>query len=189
MNFSFYQFDKETQKELQEKGNLLLFLGISSCIIGALAIYFALFSSIITIFYFGVLLLIFSILEGIKIINFRTIKSFIIHLFLTVFYGVTGMIILAHPLLSELTLTLVLAYFFIASGLLKIFFALVHTLDHTGLQIVQGTLSTILGILIWHQWPISGLWVMGTYIGIDIFISGLIIITLWYCTRKDTAIN
>jgi len=33
--------------------------------------------------------------------------------------------------------------------------------------------SLILGVGIWRQWPLSGLWVIGLFIGIEMLFSGL----------------
>ena len=30
----------------------------------------------------------------------------------------------------------------------------------------------ILGVIIWRQWPVSGLWVIGLFIGIDLIFHG-----------------
>jgi uncharacterized membrane protein HdeD (DUF308 family) len=32
--------------------------------------------------------------------------------------------------------------------------------------------TLLLGILIWAQWPVSGLWVIGLFVGIDLIFSG-----------------
>jgi hypothetical protein len=41
-----------------------------------------------------------------------------------------------------------------------------------GLALTNGIITLILGILIWIQWPISGLWIIGLFIGIHLIFTG-----------------
>ncbi|MGZ3634159.1 MAG: hypothetical protein ACXWM7_07870 [Parachlamydiaceae bacterium] len=43
----------------------------------------------------------------------------------------------------------------------------------------------LLGLLIWAQWPVSGLWIIGLFIGIDLIVLGWMWITL-ALAAKDT---
>jgi uncharacterized membrane protein HdeD (DUF308 family) len=44
---------------------------------------------------------------------------------------------------------------------------------HKGWILISGAITLLLGILIWAQWPYSGLWVIGTFIGIDMILTGI----------------
>ena len=48
-----------------------------------------------------------------------------------------------------------------------------------------GWITLILGVLIWRQWPVSGLWFIGLCIGIDLIVEG--IGWLMLCYGADTA--
>jgi uncharacterized membrane protein HdeD (DUF308 family) len=37
----------------------------------------------------------------------------------------------------------------------------------------NGVITVLLGIAIWQQWPGSGLWVLGTFVGIDLIVNGV----------------
>lgn len=41
-----------------------------------------------------------------------------------------------------------------------------------GWQAADGALSTIMGLLLLTQWPVSGLWAVGLFIGIDLIFYG-----------------
>jgi hypothetical protein len=43
---------------------------------------------------------------------------------------------------------------------------------------LSGFVTLLLGILIWAGWPVSGLWVIGTFVAIDMVFSGLWLIML-----------
>ncbi len=58
---------------------------------------------------------------------------------------------------------------------------------HWGWVLFNGIITLILGIIIWRQWPVSGLWVIGLFIGIDLIISGWAWIMLSFAARQMAA--
>jgi uncharacterized membrane protein HdeD (DUF308 family) len=184
MFFPSQELDELSKKNLHENRSSFLFLGISSVVLGLFAVYFSLFSSLITIVGLGILLIIMGIFDGIQSFRLRTWKNFLLHLFLSVIYCVSGLLIMAHPLVSEINLTLLLAFFFIISGLVRIIFSLSHHTLHKGWNIFNGIITFILGLLIWQQWPVSGLWVFGTFMGINALLTGWTWIMLFLVARK-----
>jgi uncharacterized membrane protein HdeD (DUF308 family) len=34
-------------------------------------------------------------------------------------------------------------------------------------MLLNGVISVVLGVAIWKQWPLSGLWVIGLFVGIE----------------------
>jgi uncharacterized membrane protein HdeD (DUF308 family) len=51
-------------------------------------------------------------------------------------------------------------------------------LDGWGWMVFAGILNIILGLLIYAQWPASGLWVIGLFISIELIIQGINAIVL-----------
>jgi uncharacterized membrane protein HdeD (DUF308 family) len=92
---------------------------------------------------------------------------------------ITGVIMLTNPLANLAVLTLVLASYFIATGSLKIIFAFrLKMLQSWGWILFNGIVSVLLGIMISYQWPISGLWAIGTLIGVDLLFGGFSLIQM-----------
>jgi uncharacterized membrane protein HdeD (DUF308 family) len=183
MFFSNHELDALTKKQLHESASAFLFLGISSLVLGSLALYFAFFSTLITIYSLGVILIIMGILEEVHALHVRAWKNFFLHLCLGILYLVGGALIIGHPLVSEINLTLLLAFFFIVSGLVRIVFSLSHHIVHKGWQVLNGLISFILGLLIWQQWPESGLWVIGVFVGINALMAGWTLLMLYYAAK------
>ena len=100
---------------------------------------------------------------------------------------VVGIIIVANPGAGALVLTLVMAVFFMVAGLFRIITALVTRFPHWGWLLFSGLITLGLGLLIWRQWPLSGLWVIGTFIGIDMIITGWTWIMLSLAGRRLAA--
>lgn len=38
--------------------------------------------------------------------------------------------------------------------------------------VFNGVITLAVGLMIWRQWPESGLWVIGTFVGIDLIVTG-----------------
>jgi uncharacterized membrane protein HdeD (DUF308 family) len=52
--------------------------------------------------------------------------------------------------------------------------------------LVSGIVSLLLGMLIWSQWPLSGVWAVGLLVGINILFSGWSLIALGAAARRVT---
>src|SRR5262249_49756025 len=50
--------------------------------------------------------------------------------------------------------------------------ALSLRLPYWGWPVASGVLNLLLGILIWQQWPLSGLWVIGLFVGVGMIVAG-----------------
>lgn len=61
---------------------------------------------------------------------------------------------------------------FLIGGLYQLMAALWTHLPGWGWHALNGALASIMGVLIMAQWPISGLWVIGLFVGIDLILYG-----------------
>src|SRR5262245_19732902 len=88
-------------------------------------------------------------------------------------YLVGGAYLLANPLLGIAGLTLMLAIFFSAEGVMDLIgYFTMRRIDRSEWLLLHGIASLILGLMIWRRWPSDSLWVIGTIVGISMFISG-----------------
>jgi uncharacterized membrane protein HdeD (DUF308 family) len=68
--------------------------------------------------------------------------------------------------------TLFMAMFFLMSGLFQLVSSLVIHLPGWGWHAVNGVITVALGVLVLAQWPVSGLWAIGVFVGIDLVFYG-----------------
>ncbi|MCG3205788.1 MAG: hypothetical protein KCHDKBKB_02511 [Elusimicrobia bacterium] len=93
--------------------------------------------------------------------------------------AITGVVMLAHPLANLAGLTLVLASYFIATGILRSVFAFqLRPLRSWGWVFFNGIMSVVLGVMISYQWPLSGAWAVGTLLGVDLIFGGFSLIRI-----------
>jgi uncharacterized membrane protein HdeD (DUF308 family) len=150
-----------------------LALGIVQIVVGVLAVGFAFSATLASVVTLGVLLLIAAGAQIAAAILARDWGGFFLSLLVGVLYAVVGLLTLRHPLLAAEGLTLMLAAAFLAGGTLRIIFALVERFPSWGWILLNGIIALLLGIAIWGQWPTSGLWVLGMFVGIDLIVNGV----------------
>jgi uncharacterized membrane protein HdeD (DUF308 family) len=49
--------------------------------------------------------------------------------------------------------------------------------------LASGIVSFLLGAAIWAQWPVSGVWVIGTYVGVEMLVYGISLLMLGLAVR------
>ena len=104
----------------------------------------------------------------------RSVGGMLMELLLGIVYVLIGVYLLLHPVVGLAALTLGLAAYLFAEGILEfiLFFRLRPTPGASWL-LFDGVITLILAILIWRTWPSSTDWVIGTLVGISMLFSGL----------------
>jgi len=158
--------------EVRKHSTWFLAIGIALVILGMVAIGYAVEMTIVSVMFLGWLLIIGGLFEVIHGFSRRLWSGFFINLLGGVLYTVAGVVMVANPALAAVTLTLVIAIILIVAGLFRLFIAFTTPLHHRGWLILNGAISILLGVMIWRSWPVSGLWVIGLFIGIDMVFDG-----------------
>jgi uncharacterized membrane protein HdeD (DUF308 family) len=149
-----------------------LILGAGLVLLGMIALGSAYFVGLVTVVLFGVLLLVGGVAQVISAFWAGKWSGFLLHLLIGLFYAVAGMLIVDAPENALEMLTLLIAAFLIVSGIFRIATALSLQFNNWGWVLLNGTVSLLLGILIYRQWPTSGEWVIGLFVGIEMIFNG-----------------
>ena len=92
---------------------------------------------------------------------------------------VAGGYMITQPLAALATLTLFLAAYFIATGVLEVIAAFgARPAGGWGMLLFSGIVSVVLGGMIWQQFPLSGAWAIGVLIGVKLVIAGWALIVI-----------
>ena len=85
----------------------------------------------------------------------------------------------ARPVVSAEVVTVFMGVFFIVGGLFQLIGSWGIALPGWGWQALDGIIAFVQGLLVLVQWPpVSGLWVIGLFVGIDLIFYGIAWITL-----------
>ena len=159
-------------EELHRHWALFLALGIGLVVLGMVAMLTAGLFTIVAVVFFGWLLIIAG--AGVTIHAFwaKRWSGFFLQLFSGLLYLVAGWMLATHGELSAIALTLVIAISFVVQGAFRIGAALSTRIDGWDGLLVSGIITLLLGLMIWNEWPLSGVWVIALFVGIDMFFYG-----------------
>lgn len=159
-------------------------LGIFIGALGILAIIRARMATFIAVGFLGALLIVSAV--SVLIFAFSAAclwTDFFIHVLWAVLLAIVGIMLLTRPAISAEAITLLIAFYFIAEGILVIGFALTSQIEGLWMYLLQGGVALVLGALLLTGWPFTGLWAIGTFLGIDLLFKGWGIIALGFALR------
>lgn len=152
------------------------FMGIVLIVLGVCVLVAPVVAGTVAVVAVGSLMIIAGLVE-----SFRALKgdalSRITWLLVGLVTLICGVLVVAHPILGLSFLTILLAVYFLADGVMKIAGA-VNFAAYRGRFIISGILSFILAYLIWSNWPIAGGWAVGVLVGINLIFTGILALTV-----------
>lgn len=149
-----------------------LAFGILLIILGLGVISASYYATVFSVVLFGVFLLAGGVVQIIQAFLAHKWSGFFLTLFLGILYLITGFICVTKPSLAAINITLWIAAFCFVVGLFRMIISLILRYDQWGWVFFNGLVTFILGLMIYSNWPLSGLWVIGLFIGIDMVLSG-----------------
>ena len=159
--------------EVQKNWKWLLFLGIAFLILGIIGLGRAFTLTIASVYFFGFLILIGGAIQLFESFKCKGWKSFIWHLIISLIYIIIGIEIILKPMVASTVLTLMLAIGIILVGIFRVVMAIQHRgLTNWGWPLFSGIISILLGLVIAAKWPVSGLFVIGLFVAIELIIHG-----------------
>jgi uncharacterized membrane protein HdeD (DUF308 family) len=159
--------------DVRKSSGWFIAFGIIQIMVGILAVSFSFSATIASVATLGVLLLIASGAQVAAAIMARSWSGFFLFLLVGILYGVAGFLSLEYPIAAAESLTLMLASVFLVGGTLRIVVSLMERFPSWGWVLVNGALTTLLGVAIFLGWPATGLWVLGAFVGIDLIVNGV----------------
>lgn len=96
-----------------------------------------------------------------------------------------GFYMVSQPVAGLASLTLLFMAYLIASGVLELGLALqLRPARGWGFMLSNGLLTLLLGILLWQQFPFSGIWAIGVLFGIKMMFGGWALIFIGRALKK-----
>ncbi|MGO9994934.1 MAG: HdeD family acid-resistance protein [Steroidobacteraceae bacterium] len=153
-------------------------LGVALIALGGACIAYNATATEATVLVFGWLLLVGGVFALIQAFRTRTRSGFFLYLLSALLRGFTGYLLIRYPVAGELSLTLVLASFFVIGGIFRAVGAGTLQFPQWGWAMFSGLVSVALGVMLLMQLPTSSLWFIGLAIGIDFIFDGAWMIAL-----------
>ena len=174
---------------LKKNWGWLLALGIVSIVLGTIGLYMTFALTLASVLFFGALILAAGLLQLVQAFSCKGWKSVLGHVLIALLYVAAGVLIIVDPVLASGVLTLVLAGILIAVGVIHIMMGIQQRKAVTGWywSVLSGIVSILLGGMIVLQWPVSGLWVIGLFVAIELILNGWSYVFVALAARKAGA--
>ncbi len=165
-------FESELEP-LRAKSGWIIALGIVYVIAGFVALGSVVFATVVTVFIVGVMMLIAGVAEVINAFQVKSWGKFLLWLLLGVLYIIAGFVTFENPLFAAALLTLMLGFALVASGIMRIILAFSMKEGAPWVWVLlSGAVTLLLGLVILTHWPVSGLYILGLLLGIDLIFAG-----------------
>jgi uncharacterized membrane protein HdeD (DUF308 family) len=175
----------DVTRDLRAHRGWLLASGCISIIAGMAAIAYSVIATLVSVIFLAVLIIFAGVLEGAYAIRHRERGHLTLYLLEALLAVVIGALLLRSPVPGAIVLTMLVATYFVISGVFRMVGSLALRLPNRGWLLVSGLVNLALGILVWSGWPVTGLWVLGTFIGVNWIFRGLAQVMLALALRSD----
>jgi len=158
---------------LHEKWGWMVAFGAFLALAGFVALGSVVGATVLTVVFVGAAMIVSGIVEIAYSFAVRSWKKFFLWDLIGLLYIIGGVATVANPLLAASFLTLILGAGLVASGLVRVFlgFQLPKSAPW-GFVVFSGVITLLLGGVILAKWPYSSLWVLGTFLGVDLIFAG-----------------
>ena len=147
--------------------------GFAMILLGFFALGDQLLFTALTANLIGILLMFGCAFQLVKVFTITGWRSHLWYIIVAVAYGVAGYVFIAHPFKAAIAFTLFLGWAILIGGIFRTFLA--FKLRHhkgAGWILFSAAMSLILGGLIISQWPTTGLYILGLFLGIELIFAG-----------------
>lgn len=169
---------------LRSSWRSFLFSGILLVLLGTLASGSAMLTTEITMVFYGILMISGGLIQSANAFFARYWSGVFVGLLSGLIYLVIGLFFVKQPDEAAKTLTLLIAALLMVGGLFRIVASVTYRFHHWGYSVLNGATNTLLGLLIYAEWPASGLWVIGLFLGLEMMIGGWCWIMLSLSLRR-----
>src|SRR6516225_8505992 len=159
---------------LRAKRGWIIALGVVYVIAGLIALGSVVMATVVSVFVVGIMMLIAGVAEVVNAFQVKSWGRFLFWLLLGALYIVAGFVTFENPLLAAAFLTLILGIALVASGIMRIILAFSMKQGTPWIWVVLSSVITLLlGLVILAHWPVSSLYILGLFLGIDLIVAGV----------------
>jgi uncharacterized membrane protein HdeD (DUF308 family) len=173
---------------LRAKSGWIVALGVVYVAAGVIALGSVVLATVASVFIVGIMMLVAGIAEVISAFQVKSWGKFLFWLLLGALYIVAGFLTFENPLLAAAVLTLLLGAALVVSGIMRMLLAFSMMRGTPWIWVLlSGAITFLIGLVIIVHWPVSGLYILGVFLGVDLILAGAGWIGLGLGLRRVTA--
>lgn len=174
---------------LRKRWGWFVGLGVLLLLLGTIALGSSVIFTLASMVFIGWLMIVGGVLQTAHAFTCKEWGGFFVDLLTGLLYSVAGLLIIVNPAATAMGLTLLIAVLLIFGGVFRIAAAIAVRFHNWNWLLLHGLVNVLLGTFILQDWPVSGLWVIGLFIGIDMIFNGWALIMLGIAAKKLTMDN
>jgi uncharacterized membrane protein HdeD (DUF308 family) len=169
----------------KKNSGFLILLGVVTVIFGVVAIGSPLMTGVAVAVFVGFLLLGSGVTQIVHALKSKQWGTGFWGTVIGLLGVAAGLMMVFRPMVGLVTMTMLLAIYFLVDGISEIIAAFRIRPDQGwGWVLFNGIIAVVLGLMIWRQWPVSGAWAIGLLVGIHILMTGWTMIILGSGARQ-----
>lgn len=179
---------EDERREMTQRRWPFFLIGVFSIFAGATAIAMPLVATLSATLLLGAILLASGLVSIFSAFWEKFTQRIIIELIVGILSVLGGAALFLAPYAGALSITILLASFFAASGMMRLIWAARHRQDTgMGWLALGGLLALVLAALLLLELPFNAFWVPGLLLGIDLIVNGTTMLIFWAQMRRDSA--
>lgn len=177
--------DPEMLRTIKRHAGVGIAVGILSAIAGFLALVAPLVAGLSVALTVGVLLIVAGVSRLFLAFRMGSFGHGLLVFVIGLLSVVAGGYMLGRPGMALATLTLFLAAYFLVEGAFEIIWAFrLRPIKGWGWTLFSGIVALALGVMIWAQFPVSGVWAVGTLVGVSLMFGGISLASVCAAARS-----
>ncbi len=171
--------------EAKENAALLILLGVAELFVGVVAIGSPLVTGAAVAFMIGSIFALAGIARMLGALKAGSFGAGVLAFLGGLLALAAGLVLLFRPGAGLAFITWMLAIYFVVDGIARVALGLrTRGAPGSGWETFGGIVSILLGVLIYTRWPLSGVWAIGTLVGIHFIVSGWTVIGIGIAARR-----
>jgi uncharacterized membrane protein HdeD (DUF308 family) len=177
--------------EVRKNWGWLLFMGIALIILGCIGLYMTGTLTLASVLYFGIMVVAAGLLMLIDAFKAEGWKEKIWEILIALVYVAAGIIMVANPGASAVWFTMFIAAFLLVSGVFRIImgFQMRNAVEGWIWTVLGGFVSILLAAMIFAQWPVSGIWVIGMFVAIELLMQGISMVSIAFAAKASKNVH
>jgi uncharacterized membrane protein HdeD (DUF308 family) len=160
-----------------------ILLGIVMILAGFMVLGDVVLVTVISTMFIGLIAVGVGVFEVIHAFWTKGWGGFLWQVLLGVLYIAFGVVLVSQPVASALILTYILGLLLLISGFTRVLLGLGHWRDAGWIMLLSGVFGVLAGLVILTGFPMTGLWVLGFLLGVDLISHGIAWLTYAWMPR------
>ena len=185
MNSSDTSLTEQALGDISRNWGWIMVGGVLLVILGVVGLSMEFTMTIISVLFFGIMVVIAGAIILINTFQAQGWKSKLWHMLIGLLYIAAGIVMINDPAGSAVWFTLFIAAYLLVVGFLRILTSFqMRGVSGWGWTLAAGIAAVILGVMIFAQWPLSGLWAIGLFVSIDLLMQGISMVTIALAAKQ-----